>query len=54
MSFTDILKATAIIVLGFILFAIGAMIIPLMIGLGGIWIVALMIGMKDEEEDSSK
>ena len=49
MSFTDILKATAIVVIGFILFAIGAIAIPIMLGLGGIWIIALMIGMKDEE-----
>jgi len=53
MSFTDILKATAIVVIGFILFAVGAVVIPVVLGLGMIWIIALMIGMKDEEEESS-
>jgi hypothetical protein len=52
MQFVDILKATAIVVIGFIILSVGVVVIPIMLGIGAIWIIALIFGMEDEEESS--
>ena len=54
MKFKDIVLATVIVIIGFIILALGAVIIPIMLGIGAIWIIALMFGMEDEEDNTSE
>jgi len=54
MKFKDIVLATVIVIIGFIVLALGAVIIPIMIGIGAVIIIALMLGSTDEDTNTSE
>jgi uncharacterized membrane protein YuzA (DUF378 family) len=54
MKLSHILKAIVIVVIGFIILSIGVVIIPIILGLGAIWIITLMFTMEEEEEEEEE